>query len=72
MYTRKANRSLTCTGKRGYKSPEVAYRIRRNLIEQGASSEVVVAYQCRFCREWHVGHKPTYRGQANHKNRRRH
>lgn len=71
MYTRKAHRGLACTDKRGYKTSEIAYRIRRNMIEQGSSEEAIVAYQCRFCREWHVGHKPHYRGQANSKKRRR-
>lgn len=64
---------MTCPmGKKGYPSPQAAYATVQHLKsdrrkKSGKSvkhraSELMNAYQCPTCREWHIGHRtPTLR-----------
>lgn len=47
------DRAASCVGKRAYgwlAAIEAAARIRRQTGDE------LVAYRCRYCRAWHIGH----------------
>jgi hypothetical protein len=50
-------RRRACAGKRRFRSEaEASQAARLVLLEYG---EELVAYRCRFCRQWHLGHRPS-------------
>lgn len=70
MHMKKAGKARSCVGKVPHETQDVAQRHHEALIGRGASATTLAVYQCRFCDNWHVGHRPSYRGQAT-KGRRR-
>lgn len=50
-------RAKACTGKQRHPDKATAEGHRFSLIRRGASSVQFVAYKCKFCGAWHVGHR---------------
>jgi len=55
-------RAKACTGKARHPDRATAERHRWGLIRNGASPAQYVAYRCRFCGSWHVGHRMRAKG----------
>ena len=50
-------RAKARTGKQRHPDKVTTENHRFNLIRKGASPGQMVAYKCRFCGSWHVGHR---------------
>ena len=53
---RSDTRARACDGKQKHPTRQQALAHRRSLIAQGAAATALVAYKCRHCQQWHVGH----------------
>lgn len=67
VYRRLINRDLpweerACTSKACFVTRDEA----RSYLRSGAltAGSAMKAYRCRFCRQWHLGHRPRRRGGA--------
>jgi hypothetical protein len=45
-----------CAGKEAYPSKKAADSAQLFREQQGVPSQGMVAYNCKFCRQWHLGH----------------
>ncbi len=45
-----------CAGKEGYPSKKAADAAQVYREQQGVPGQGMVAYSCKFCRLWHLGH----------------
>jgi hypothetical protein len=52
----KRTRASVCGEKTQYPSRAAAEQMRRNYIRTGSSPDLIRAYQCKFCKYFHVGH----------------
>jgi hypothetical protein len=54
-----------CAGKEAYSSRKAADAAQLYREQQGVPSQGMVAYPCRYCRSWHLGHpKPPARSSS--------
>jgi hypothetical protein len=54
-----------CAGKEAYSSRKAADAAQLYREQQGLPSQGMVAYPCRYCRSWHLGHsKPAARSSS--------
>jgi hypothetical protein len=66
--SKRAERRRACLGKRRLPSEEIAERVARLMSRRTAS--LLLAYHCRWCGRWHVGH-PCRRVRESYYARRR-
>lgn len=45
-----------CAGKEAYTSKKAADAAQLYREQQGVPGQGMVAYNCKFCRQWHLGH----------------
>jgi hypothetical protein len=45
-----------CAGKEAYTSKKAADAAQLYREQQGVPGQGMVAYSCKFCRQWHLGH----------------
>ena len=55
MSSKRRLRRKACTGKQPFPNHHAANYVAAKLREQGTQ---VNSYKCKFCRCWHVGHRP--------------
>lgn len=56
MASKRRVRRRSCEGKRQYASANIATASSRRLTGVGTGN--LHAYRCKFCRQWHTGHRP--------------
>lgn len=56
-------RAKVCGRKQRHENRAAAENHRHNLIRQGAAPLQLVAYRCKFCGCWHVGHRMRAKGK---------
>lgn len=50
-----------CIGKIRHDTSAAAHGHAKARMRSGAAPQAVSVYRCRFCRGWHVGHRPRRR-----------
>jgi len=58
MASKRHVRRKSCTGKIKYESKEDA--VIKTIIIKRKTGEKLNAYKCKFCKRYHIGHKPKF------------